>query len=156
VEPIVASDFSPLRRQLAETMGAHAVVDPAQRPVMDCYDELAALKPAVLFECVGVPGMLEKMMADAPRGARIVVAGVCMEDDRIQPLVGIAKELSLQFVVAYQPEEFASTLRAIAEGEFDVAPLITGRVGVEDVAGAFAELRRPQAHAKILVEPGAS
>jgi threonine dehydrogenase-like Zn-dependent dehydrogenase len=156
VEPIVASDFSPLRRQLAETMGAHAVVDPAQRPVMDCYDELAALKPAVLFECVGVPGMLEKLMADAPRGARIVVAGVCMEDDRIQPLVGIAKELSIQFVVAYQPEEFASTLRAIAEGEFDVAPLITGRVGVEDVADAFAELRRPQAHAKILVEPGVS
>jgi threonine dehydrogenase-like Zn-dependent dehydrogenase len=155
VEPILASDFSPLRRQLALKMGAQAVVDPALRPVMDCYAEQAALAPAVLFECVGVPGMLEKLMADAPRGARIVVAGVCMEEDRIQPLVGIAKELAIQFVIAYQPTEFADTLRAIAEGEFDVAPLVTGRVGLEGVAGAFEELRLPDAHAKILVEPGA-
>ena len=60
-----------------------------------------------------------------------------------------------QFVVAYQPAEFADTLRAIAEGELEVGPLITGRVDIEAVADAFAELRRPEAHAKILVQPGA-
>jgi threonine dehydrogenase-like Zn-dependent dehydrogenase len=155
VEPIVAADFSPLRRELALTMGAHAVVDPAERSVMDAYGELAEAKPAVLFECVGVPGMIDRIMTDAPHGARIIVAGVCMEPDRIQPFVGVSKELQLQFVVAYQPAEFASTLRAIAEGELDVAPLITGRVGFEGVAEAFEELSHPEAHAKILVEPGA-
>ena len=59
-------------------------------------------------------------------------------------------------MVAYQPAEFASTLRAISEGELDGAPLITGRVGIEGVAKAFEELSRPEAHAKILVEPGAN
>jgi len=34
-----------------------------------------------------------------------------------------------------------------------VAPLITGKVGVEGVAGAFEELASPERHAKILVEP---
>jgi threonine dehydrogenase-like Zn-dependent dehydrogenase len=99
--------------------------------------------------------MIDQIMTDAPHGARIIVAGVCMEPDRIQPFVGVSKELQLQFVVAYQPAEFASTLRAIAEGELDVAPLITGRVGFEGVAEAFEELSHPEAHAKILVEPGA-
>lgn len=153
VAPIVAADFSPLRRTLATTMGAHHVVDPAERPAIDAYREVADLRPTVLFECVGVPGMLDGIMRDAPRASRIVVAGVCMQPDRIRPMIGINKELSLHFVFGYTPGEFADSLRAIAEGEVDVAPLVTGRVGVDGVAQAFEDLGRPDAHAKILVEP---
>jgi threonine dehydrogenase-like Zn-dependent dehydrogenase len=153
VEPIVAADFSPRRRTLAERMGAHVVVDPKVRPLMDAWREAADLRPAVLFECVGVPGMLLDLMRKAPRGARIVVAGVCMDDDTIQPMLAINKELSLQFVLGYTPGEFMDTLGAIADGRIDVAPLVTGRVGVEGVAQAFRDLASPDEHAKILVEP---
>ena len=38
VEPLVASDFSPTRRALAERMGAHVVVDPAVRPTFEAYN----------------------------------------------------------------------------------------------------------------------
>ena len=76
-----------------------------------------------------------------------------MEEDRIRPMLGINKELSVQFVLGYTPMEFAETLGDIAEGRIPVAPLVTGRVGVDGVAGAFAELARPDEHAKILVEP---
>jgi threonine dehydrogenase-like Zn-dependent dehydrogenase len=153
VEPIVAADFSPMRRQLALGMGAHAVVDPRERPAIDAYRELADLRPTVLFECVGVPGVLDQIMRQAPLGSRIVVAGVCMERDAIWPMIGINKELNLQFVFGYQPQEFADTLRALAEGAIDVAPLVTGRVGVDGVAQAFRDLGSPEAHAKILVQP---
>jgi threonine dehydrogenase-like Zn-dependent dehydrogenase len=152
-EPIVAADFSPMRRALAERMGAHVVVNPAERPAIDAFHEATNMRPAVIFECVGVPGMLRQIMRDAPVGARVVVAGVCMEDDVIKPMLGINKELLVQFVLGYTPEEFANTLRAIAEGQIDVAPLITGRVGVEGVPHAFETLANPDAHAKILVEP---
>jgi threonine dehydrogenase-like Zn-dependent dehydrogenase len=47
-------------------------------------------------------------------------------------------------------------LRSIAEGELDVAPLITGRVGIDDVPQAFADLGNPEAHCKILVTPAGS
>ena len=50
-------------------------------------------KPAVIFECVGVPGVIEQIMMHAPRGARIVVVGVCMEQDHFEPFFGINKEL---------------------------------------------------------------
>ena len=76
----------------------------------------------------------------APRGTRIVVVGVCMEADTIHPLLGIGKELNLQFVLGYTPDEFAATLRHIAEGAIPAAPLITGTVGVDGVAGAFEAL----------------
>jgi threonine dehydrogenase-like Zn-dependent dehydrogenase len=120
---------------------------------MDAWREAADLRPAVFFECVGVTGMLLDLMRKAPRGARIVVAGVCMDDDTIRPLLGINKELSLQFVLGYTPGEFMDTLAALADGRIDVAPLVTGRVGVEGVAQAFRDLANPDEHAKILVEP---
>lgn len=153
VGPIVACDFSPRRRALAESLGADVVVDPAAEPAKDAFARAAGTKPALIFECVGVPGVLDGIMRDAPRGARIVVAGVCMEDDRIQPFLGIHKELSIQFVLGYTPDEFARALRALAEGEIPGEALLTGRVGVEGVAGAFRTLADPDAHAKILVEP---
>ncbi len=153
IEPIIATDYSPMRRSLAERMGAHRVVDPATRPAIETLIETAGMRPVAIFECVGVPGMLRQVMRDAPLQSRIIVAGVCMEDDVIMPAMGINKELSVQFVLGYTPDEFAAALRALAEGLIDVAPLITGRVGVEGVAGAFETLAKPDTHAKILVEP---
>jgi threonine dehydrogenase-like Zn-dependent dehydrogenase len=152
-EPIVAADFSPRRRELATMLGAHVVVDPARSSVWE--QRRPAARTPVVFECVGVPGMLDWTMAAAPRGARVVVVGVCMEPDTIHPLLGIVKELNLQFVLGYTPDEFAATLRHVAEGTIPVAPLITGHVGLDGVARAFEELASPQRHAKILVHPHA-
>jgi 2-desacetyl-2-hydroxyethyl bacteriochlorophyllide A dehydrogenase len=153
VGPIVASDFSPKRRALAETLGADVVVDPGAEDVAATFAKAAGAKQAVIFECVGVPGVIDQVMRDAPRGARIVVAGVCMEPDSIRPMFGIHKELSLQFVLGYTPEEFARSLRALAEGAIPGESLITGKVGIDGVAAAFETLGDPEAHAKILVEP---
>lgn len=153
LNPIVAADFSPARRKMAEKMGAHVVVDAREKSGIQAWRDAPGGGPAVIFECVGVPGMLRQIMKEAPSGARIVVAGVCMEDDQIKPMVGINKELNLQFVLGYTPGEFAQTLQSIAEGQIDVSPMITGRVGVDGVAQAFEDLGSPDAHAKILVEP---
>jgi threonine dehydrogenase-like Zn-dependent dehydrogenase len=171
IAPIVAADFSKRRRELAVLFGADVVVDPSEKSPYESWKEVAAwadpanapplppwlpgpsLRPALIFECVGVPGVIEKIMASAPAGARIVVVGVCMERDAIEPVFGINKELNLQFVLGYTPKEFAATLHHIAQGDILVEPLITGRVGVEGVAGAFEALASPEKHAKILVEP---
>ena len=153
IEPVVAADFSPARRKLALHMGAHEAVDPEAEPAIDAWQRLDGQRPLVIFECVGVKGMLAGAMAAAPQNARIAVVGVCMEPDTIQPLVGVNKELTVQFCLGYTPEEFSGTLQRIASGELDVAPLITGEVGIAGVPAAFEALRNPDEHAKILVEP---
>jgi threonine dehydrogenase-like Zn-dependent dehydrogenase len=155
VEPIVAADFSPHRRGLATMLGAHVVVDPAAASPWTRWRETAGARPAVVFECVGVPGLLDQSMVAAPRGTRIVVVGVCMEADTIHPLLGIVKELSFQFVLGYTQDEFAATLGHIAEGRIPTAPLITDHVGIDGVAAAFEALASPERHAKILVRPHA-
>ncbi len=147
VENIVASDYSARRRQLAEAMGATATVDPSDgSPFDDCT-------PAVVFEAIGVPGVIDDILRRAPVGARVVVAGVCMQGDTFHPYFAIAKQINVQFVLAYEPSEFTDCLRAIADGEIDVAPMITGEVDLSGVGTAFEDLAHPDTHCKILVTP---
>jgi threonine dehydrogenase-like Zn-dependent dehydrogenase len=171
VHPIIAADFSPGRRALALRMGADMVIDPAATSPYQSWQDAATpagydgsryaqlfgsgpkQRPAVIFECVGVPGVIQQILDGAPAGARIVVVGVCMETDRFEPFFGIVKQLNLQFVLGYTHEEFAASLHNIAEGKVDVTPLITGHVGLEGVRSAFAELANPEQHAKIVVQP---
>src|ERR1700675_2893871 len=86
--PVVAADYSPARRALAEKLGADIVVDPARTQPYATWAEhaamspeqkaarpplqalLPALKPALIFECVGIPGLLQQMFEGAPRDAR--------------------------------------------------------------------------------------
>ena len=168
--PIIAADYSPARRALALRMGAEIVIDPAaDSPYQSWHREATPpgydpsrfarmfgvgpkQRPAVMFECVGVPGVIQQLMEGAPAGARIVVVGVCMETDRIEPFFGIVKQLNVQFVLGYTGEEFADSLRHLAEGRIDAAALITGTVGLDGVAGAFADLVNPEKHAKVMVD----
>ncbi len=107
----------------------------------------------VVFECVGVPGIIDELISTAPLSSRIVVAGVCMTPDTIRPVMAINKEIDLRFVVGYSPLEFRDTLHMLAEGRVTAAPLVTGTVGLAGVDAAFTELAGAEAHAKILIDP---
>ncbi len=118
-------------------------------------DRIGATRPKrpVVFECVGVPGMIDGILAAAPLHSRVVVVGVCMGADAIRPALAVNKELDLRFVVGYSPLEFRDTLHALADGTLDPGGIVTGRVGLAGVAGAFAGLADPGTHAKLLIDP---
>jgi threonine dehydrogenase-like Zn-dependent dehydrogenase len=116
----------------------------------------AAPKHPVIFECVGVPGVIESIIDGAPLFSRVVVVGVCVGEDRFTPAMAINKEIDLRFVVGYTPLEFRDTLHMLADGKVDPRPLVTGTVGLDGVDAAFAALGDPEAHAKILVDPRSS
>jgi threonine dehydrogenase-like Zn-dependent dehydrogenase len=107
----------------------------------------------VIFECVGVPGMIEQVLTQAPLYSRVVVAGVCVGRDTITPAQAIQKEIDLRFVFGYTPLEFRDTLHMLADGKVDPRPLITGTVGLAGVGAAFDALGDPDRHAKILIDP---
>jgi threonine dehydrogenase-like Zn-dependent dehydrogenase len=116
----------------------------------------AAPKHPVIFECVGVPGVIDSVLAGAPMFSRVVVVGVVVGTDQITPAMAINKEIDLRFAFAYTPLEFRDTLQMLAEGKIDPAPLITGTVGLDGVDAAFTALGNPEGHAKILIDPRSS
>ena len=139
---IVVAEPGEGRRALAERLGATGV---------ESAD--AAAGADIIFECVGVPGVLAQCMRIAPLYGRIVVVGVCRTEDRIMPRVAIRKELLLQFVLGYTRAEFEIVLGMLASGQIDAEPLITGVIGLDAVPETFEALRRPGSHAKVLIAP---
>jgi threonine dehydrogenase-like Zn-dependent dehydrogenase len=121
-------------------------------------DKVGAATPKhpVVFECVGVPGMIESVIEQTPLFSRVVVVGVCVGADKFQPALAINKEVDLRFVIGYTPLEFRDTLHMLADGKVDPRPLITGEVGLNGVDAAFTALGDPETHAKILVDPKSS
>ena len=110
-------------------------------------------KAPVVFECVGIPGMLDQVITGAPLFSRVVVVGVCMGDDTVRPSMAINNEIDLRFVLGYTPLEFRDTLHALADGKVGVTPLVTGVTGLDGVADAFDVLGSAERHAKVLVDP---
>jgi 2-desacetyl-2-hydroxyethyl bacteriochlorophyllide A dehydrogenase len=150
VTTIVASDFSTKRRELARAMGATEAVHPKEQSP---FTALPAGQPAIIFDCTGVRGVLSQAINEAPVGSQIVVAGIPQGEDSFNPMIAIAKELNLQFVLYYAPEEFAEALDAVASGKLDWQPLVTGTVGLDGIASAFTALEDPETHAKIMIDP---
>lgn len=111
----------------------------------------------IIFECVGVPGIIDGIIAEAPMFSRVVVVGVCMGSDAIRPSMAINKEIDLRFVVGYTPLEFRDTLHLLADGKVDPTSLLTGTTGLPGVETAFDALGdlsgSGSAHAKILIDP---
>ncbi len=168
--PVIAADYSPERRAAAEIMGADVIVDPASVSPHKSWADfgvpgtraeamMAAMsgqkvKRPLIFECVGAPGVIQSLAEAAPAGTRIVVAGVCMESDRTEPLVFITKEIELRYVFGYAREEFAASLESLAEGRTKYPAIVTGVVGLTETPDAFVRLQTDKSQIKILVSPG--
>ena len=153
IGPIIASDFSAARRATAVAMGADVVVDPSTDDLFDAWRATDAVQPMMMFEAVGARGLINNAMRRVPRDTKIVVVGLCMQTDAFEPTYGVLKELTLQFVVTYTTDEFRDAVKLIADGTVDVRPMITGRVGLDGIADAFAQLAKPDSHTKVLVVP---
>lgn len=151
VKHVTVSDYAPTRRALAAQLGADLVVDPKAQDVLQEVSRACGGAPPVVFECVGVEGTLSQAMELVERGGRVVVVGVCMKPDTIRPMVGITKQLTLQFVLGYTPEEYAETLAALGEGRVDTAPLVTRIVSLDELPAAFEALADP-ADCKIVLK----
>ena len=150
---IIASDLSPKRRELASVMGASVVANPVEGNLIAMAIEAAPGAPMVIFESTGARQMLHRLIAEAPPNTRIIGVGIPGGEETILPLVAIVKEIQITFVIYYTAEEFAEALMLVRTGAVDWHPLVTGKVGLDNVTEAFAALSDPEAHAKILIEP---
>ena len=122
IEPIVAADFSAKRRELAKVLGAHEVVDPRVEPAVDAWrrvDARHANRNLVIYEAVGVPGMIDAAIASAPRNARILVVGVCMQPDTIRPMLAIGRELADPVRARLRPHRVRRHLAGHRRGRID-------------------------------------
>jgi len=148
----VVSDPSPGRREMAQRLGATAVVDPRKDEPGFVALELGGESLTTIFECVGAPGLIQNAIMMAPLRAQVVVLGVCMATDEIFPIHGILKELEIDFVLGYSKPEFAETLDAVASRRIDPVAMITDVIGLDAVPAMFTALATPNTQCKVQIE----
>jgi (R,R)-butanediol dehydrogenase/meso-butanediol dehydrogenase/diacetyl reductase len=148
---VIVSEKAEIRKQMAARFGATDAIDPSQ-PLAPQVQKIAGKDADIIFECVGVPGLLMNTMQEAPRGGRIVVAGVCQQPDTIMPLVGIMKELEIQFVLGYRHADFDYVIAMIAQNRVDVSHMVTDIVTLDALPEAFEALRKPSHQCKVMLE----
>lgn len=150
---VVVSEFAPARREAAGAMGATGVIDPSKQDVADTFARLAGGPPDVVFECVGVPGMIGKAVDYSRTWGRIVVVGVCMVEDAWVPMSAIFKETNIQYVLGYGRPDWRLVLGMLDSGRIDPRPMITDIVSLDELPSAFEALRKPTTQIKVMVRP---
>jgi len=167
--PVLAVEPNPARRAMAERMGADIAAAPGDVGIETWFDslglpfglsdamaqapELKQRERAVLFDCVGKPGMLMALAQSAPVAATIVVVGTCMETDPIEPAYLIQKSLQLRFIFAYSAVDFAGAFAMICDAPDRLTPMVSGEVPLTGVERAFAALTAGGPDIKLLVAP---
>ncbi|SDU82770.1 alcohol dehydrogenase catalytic domain-containing protein [Gordonia westfalica] len=144
---VVCSDPSPGRRAAALDVGASAAHTPESltEQIRDGFD--------VVIECVGKPGMIAAALDAVRTHGRIVVAGVCLGDDRFMPVAGIVKETSMHFVSYYTKSEFRTAAAELDRGAVGSSTLVSEIVGLDAVNRVFTELSGPNDQRKVLISP---
>jgi len=149
---VAVSEKLAARLELAETFGATHVIDAGKQDVAAAFDEAAGRPPDVLFECVGVPGMLQECIGLAPKKGRVVVVGVCMQPDMLVPVFAILKEISFHFVLGYSEKEFRLTIDMLGQRRIRGEPMLTDSIDLEELPAAFEALKRPTSQCKVVIE----
>ncbi|HEX5145173.1 MAG TPA: zinc-binding dehydrogenase [Mycobacterium sp.] len=158
IEPIVISDYNAGRRELAkEAFGAHVVVDPAVRSPFETVRALRAERgmwgPAVIFECVGAPGLIGQIVESVDMGTRIYCAGGWYTGDALDITAATRAGVTIQFGGGPMPQDWYGTLDAIAAGTLDPLPSVGQIITLDGVPEAIELARRSEGPPRIIVHP---
>ncbi|MDP3175446.1 MAG: alcohol dehydrogenase catalytic domain-containing protein [Phenylobacterium sp.] len=149
---IVVTAKSDRRADLARAMGASDFVTTEEK-VGSAFRKLVGGPPDVIFECVGSPGMIDYCIGLAAPRSTIVVLGVCMQQDTMRPMLGIVKELNLQFSLAYGVRDFDVAADMLLRSRVDLTGMVTDIVDFDAFPDAFEALRHRSHQCKVLLAP---
>lgn len=158
VDPIIVSDFSADRRELARSgFGAHVLVDPAQQSVFEVFRKVRAERhlagSAVVFECVGAAGLIDSIVAEAEFSSRIYCAGGWYSGDTLDITTATRNGLTLQFGGGPLPQDWYGVLDAVVEGKLDPLPSVGKIIGLDEVPAALEAARRSEGPPRVVIHP---
>lgn len=157
VAPIVVSDFSAERLAYAKTFGADVLVNPAERDPYevwrDTFRSNGFQTTQVIFECVGVNGLMQQVVDSCEFLARVYAAGGWYDAGTIDCTAATHKGVTIQFGGGPHPQDWYGTLDAVVGGWLDPTPSIGATIGLDGVPDALDRVRRSQGPPRIVVRP---
>ncbi len=134
VEPIA------VRREVAQRMGANAVIDPTSTDSVGSIQQHLPDGPSLVIDAVG--SQLATAVAIAARRGRVILFGM---DARARPEVAqfaiTERELSILGSFVGQ-HSFPAAIRLLESGGLDLSPIVSHVVALDEVADVIGQIRR--------------
>lgn len=156
---VIAADINPQKREMALQMGAHAVVDPADKDaVVRVKEELTRGGVEVAVEFAGAIAALEFAYACTHRGGTTVTAGLPHPSKRFEfsPVVLVGEERTLKgsYLGSSIPSrDIPAYISLYQSGRLPVDKLLSHTLTLEQVNEGFERLAKGEAIRQIITFP---
>ena len=149
---VAIQDIAEFQKSRALEMGADVfVVDPAD-PVGGAERALGG-KADIVFECVGIPGLIAQAVGQVrPRGT-ILLLGLCTKPDTFNSFAMLSKEVRLVTSAFFTVPEYRTSLDALAEGAIEPRLLVTDTISLAETPEVFESLKHRTSQCKVLIAP---
>jgi (R,R)-butanediol dehydrogenase/meso-butanediol dehydrogenase/diacetyl reductase len=149
---VAVQDVAEFQRERAGAMGADAfVVDPAD-PVGSA-DRALGGKADIVFECVGIPGLIAQAVEQVRNRGTILLLGLCTQPDTFNSFAMLSKEVRLVTSAFFTTREYEAALAALESGALEPRALVTDTIALGDTPEVFESLKRRSGQCKVLIAP---
>ncbi|QZH75907.1 MAG: alcohol dehydrogenase catalytic domain-containing protein [Erythrobacter sp.] len=149
---VAIQDIAPFQQERALEMGADAfVVDPAD-PVGSAERALGG-KADIVFECVGIPGLIAQAVQQVKARGTILLLGLCTQPDTFNSFAMLSKEVRLVTSAFFTVPEYETSLAALEAGALVPRLMVTDTISLASTPDIFESLKRRTAQCKVLIAP---
>jgi (R,R)-butanediol dehydrogenase / meso-butanediol dehydrogenase / diacetyl reductase len=145
---VVILDIADHQRDRALAMGATGF---AIRP----DDALIDGKADIVFECVGIPGLIAQAIDQVRNRGTILLLGLCTRPDTFSSFAMLSKEVRLITSAFFTRGEYEVALDVLNAGAAEPRMLVTDTISLNDTPAVFEALRTRSHQCKVLINPTA-
>ena len=149
---VAVQDIADFQEQRALDMGVDVFVVDPEDPVGSAERGLGG-KADIVFECVGLPGLIAQAVDQVkPRGT-ILLLGLCTQPDTFNSFAMLSKEVRLVTSAFFTRQEYEAALAALDAGAIELRLLVTDTISLADTPEIFESLKRRTSQCKVLIAP---
>lgn len=149
---VVLQDVAQHQQDRALGMGATGFVVDRDDPVGAAERALGG-KADIVFECVGLPGLIAQAVQQVKKRGTILLLGLCTAPDIFNSFAMLSKEVRLVTSAFFTRGEYEAALDALDSGAAEPRLLVTDTITLENVPETFEVLRHRTHQCKVLIAP---
>jgi (R,R)-butanediol dehydrogenase / meso-butanediol dehydrogenase / diacetyl reductase len=145
---VIIKDISNFQEDRAIAMGATGFAISPDDPLIDG-------KADIVFECVGIPGLIEQAVGQVRNRGTILLLGLCTKPDTMNTFAMLSKEVRLVTSAFFTRGEYETALDVLNAGAAEPRLLVTDIISLGDTPARFEALKTRAHDCKVLINPGA-
>jgi (R,R)-butanediol dehydrogenase / meso-butanediol dehydrogenase / diacetyl reductase len=149
---VVVQDVVAFQERRARKMGATDFIVDREDPVT-ASDRALGGKADIVFECVGIPGLIAQAIDQARVKGTVLILGLCTRPDTFVPFAALSKEVRLITSAFFKQQEYEAALDALDSGDAEPRLLVTDTVALAAVPETFEALKSRTHQCKVLIDP---